>query len=166
MTIALRAAGFADAERLLAWRNDPDARRGSRAAGAVGNREHAAWLAARLADPGTLLLIAESADGVPVGQVRLDREGGGGVGVVSIAVAPEARRCGHAGTMLAALAARDDLGVAVLRALVKVDNDASLALFAAAGYREVARDQDEGLAVLERAVAVTGSPAGRSAPSA
>jgi len=150
MTISLRDAAFTDSARLLRWRNDPAIRRASFSAGAVGEAEHEAWLRARLADPATLLLIAEE-DGLAVGQVRLDRDGANGAGEVSIAVAPQARGRGIGRTMLMALAARDDLGVATLRARVKADNAASLALFAAAGYAEVRREAD-GTVVLERAV--------------
>jgi RimJ/RimL family protein N-acetyltransferase len=151
MTISLRSAGFGDAARLLAWRNDPATRRASFATAAVDAAGHAAWLRARLADPATLLLIAEDADGTAVGQVRLDRDRARDAGEVSIAVAPQARGRGIARAALAALAARDDLGVATLRARVKADNAPSLALFAAAGYAETRREAD-GTVVLERAV--------------
>jgi RimJ/RimL family protein N-acetyltransferase len=148
MTVTLRPARAGDAPALRAWRNDAVTRRWSFHSRHVGEEEHAAWLAARLADPSTLLLVAE-AGGEPVGQVRLER-GDDGVGVVSIAVAPGARRRGHAGAMLAALADRSDLGVATLRALVMEDNVRSLALFAAAGYEEVGRRR--GTVTLERPV--------------
>jgi RimJ/RimL family protein N-acetyltransferase len=148
VTVTLRPARAGDAPLLRAWRNDPETRRWSLTSGEVGEAEHAAWLAARLADPATLLLVAE-AGGEPVGQVRVDRRGDG-VGTVSIAVTPEARGRGHARRMLAALHARDDLGVATLCALVLEGNERSLGLFAAAGYREVGRA--DGTVTLERAV--------------
>src|SRR4051794_32881053 len=85
MTVTLRPARAGDAPLLLAWRNDPETRRWSFSQGEVTAAEHAAWLAARLQDPATLLLVAE-VDGAPAGQVRVDRADG--VGVVSIAVAP------------------------------------------------------------------------------
>jgi RimJ/RimL family protein N-acetyltransferase len=133
--VRLRPARAEDAALLLAWRNEPSTRAASFSGEAVGAREHARWLATRLADPATLLLVAER-DGVAVAQVRLDREPDA-IGVVSIAVAPEARGAGVARAALDALAARDDLGVSTLRALVKPGNAASRRLFRRAGYTEV-----------------------------
>jgi L-amino acid N-acyltransferase YncA len=146
--VTLRPASAADAPLLLAWRNDPETRRWSFARDVVAPAEHAAWLAARLDDPATLLLVAQD-DGEAVGQVRVDR-GRDGVGVVSITVAPAARGRGLGLALLTALAAREDLGVATLRASVVPGNARSLALFARAGYREVGRTAEA--VVLERAV--------------
>ena len=146
MTVTLRPAAEGDAERLLTWRNDPETRRRAFTTEEVSPDEHRAWLARRLADPATALFIAED-DGEPVGQVRLDREAGN-VGVVSIAVAPEARGRGLASVLLDALAAHPGLGVSRLRAEVKPDNERSLRAFVRSGYREVGRD--ERAVVLER----------------
>jgi RimJ/RimL family protein N-acetyltransferase len=146
MTVTLRPARAGDAPLLLAWRNDPDTRRWSFSDAVVAPDAHAAWLAARLRDPETLLLVAEE-DGAPVGQVRLDREEGG-VGVVSITVAPEARGRGLGLAMLTALRDRPDLGVTTLRALVLPANERSLTLFSRAGYRDAGRSDDA--VVLER----------------
>jgi RimJ/RimL family protein N-acetyltransferase len=148
VTVTLRPARADDAPLLLAWRNDPETRRWSFSRDAVAPAGHAAWLAARLRDPATLLLVA-SADGEPVGQVRVDRDEDG-AGVVSITVAPAARGRGLGLALLTALAAREDLGVARLRASVVPGNDRSLALFARAGYREVGRTAEA--VVLERVV--------------
>jgi RimJ/RimL family protein N-acetyltransferase len=148
VTVTLRPAAAGDAPLLLAWRNDPETRRWSFAREAVGPAEHAAWLAARLRDPSTLLLVA-LADGEPAGQLRLDRDEND-TGTVSITVAPSARGRGLGLALLTALAAREDLGVAVLRASVLPDNARSLALFARAGYREVGRTAEA--VVFERAV--------------
>jgi RimJ/RimL family protein N-acetyltransferase len=151
VTVTLRPAVAGDAPLLLAWRNDAGTRRWSFSRDAVAPAEHAAWLAARLADPATLLLVGVDDGAEPVGQVRLDREAdGAGVGVVSITVAPAARGRGLGLALLTALAARDDLGVATLRASVLPGNARSLALFARAGYREVERTA--AAVVLERAV--------------
>ncbi len=68
----LRAAILADAELLLAWRNDAETRANSLQHDLVPWEPHVTWLAALLADPARELLIAES-EGVPIGTVRFDR---------------------------------------------------------------------------------------------
>lgn len=139
MDVVLRPAAARDADRLLAWRNDPVTRRAAFQTGEVEREEHVAWLERRLADPRSELYIAESA-GAAVGQVRLDREDDS-TAVVSVTVAPEARGRGLAAPMLRALASATQLGVRRLRAEVKPDNASSLRAFARAGYRELGRDE-------------------------
>ena len=136
----VRPARLEDAERLLTWRNDPETRRASFSTEAIARPDHLAWLARRLADPGVALLVGEEPDGVPVGQVRLDRAGD--AALVSIVVAPEARGRGVGARLLGA-AVRDrplPVPVRALRAEVRPDNPASLRIFAHAGFAEVARD--------------------------
>ncbi len=132
----LRAARWDDADTLLAWANDPETRAASFASAAIAEPGHRAWLAGRLADPETRLwLVEDPAGGGPVGTLRLARADG--VGTVSITVAPSCRGHGWGGRMLAALAAWNRAATFTPRlvAWVRDDNAASLALFAAAGYR-------------------------------
>jgi spore coat polysaccharide biosynthesis predicted glycosyltransferase SpsG/RimJ/RimL family protein N-acetyltransferase len=126
----VRPATSADAELLLAWRNDSQTRAWSRTTTTVAPGDHQAWLQRVLADPGRRLLIAEHG-GRPVGTVRFDRDGD--AWEVSVTVAPEARGRGLALPVL--LAAERDLGRATIRANVHRDNAASTALFRRAGYR-------------------------------
>jgi RimJ/RimL family protein N-acetyltransferase len=125
----LRPATGADAELLLAWRNDPDTVAWSRSPDPVSRPDHVRWLDAVLADPDRLLLIAE-ADG-PVGTVRFDRDGD--AWEVSITVAPVRRGQGLALPILATAEATLEAGTSLL-AWVHRDNKASLALFERAGY--------------------------------
>ena len=132
----LRAARWDDAGTLLAWANDPETRAASFASAPIAEAGHRAWLAGRLADPETRLwLVEDPAGGDPVGTLRLARAEGGGT--VSITVAPARRGQGWGGRMLAALAAWNRAAAFAPRlvAWVRDDNPASLALFAAAGYR-------------------------------
>lgn len=126
----VRPADEGDAELLLSWRNDGETRRWSRNKAVVTVAEHQAWLARVLADQGRLLFVAEH-NGRPIGTVRFDRDGE--AWEASITVAPEARGRRLAAPML--LAAERALGSVVLRANLRRDNVASLALFRRAGYR-------------------------------
>jgi RimJ/RimL family protein N-acetyltransferase len=118
---------------LREWRNDAETVRFSGTSRRVAPSQHARWVAARLIDPTTRLLIAEQ-DGVPVGQVRIDVTAANGV--VSLAVAPEARGRGVAQAMLRATL--DDLthegDPSTLTALVHPDNAASIRVFERVGF--------------------------------
>jgi CMP-N-acetylneuraminic acid synthetase/RimJ/RimL family protein N-acetyltransferase len=131
--VALRPAAVGDAAALLAWRNDPAARRASFDPREVTAAEHARWLAQSLARADRRLWIV-TADGADAGMVRLDLEGR--AATVSINLAPAARGRGLGAAALRTLAAEafGPLGLATLRARVKRDNRASLAAFRRAGF--------------------------------
>ncbi len=152
--VTLRAATRADAECLLAWRNDPETRRWSRDSREIAFEEHASWLEHVLGDDTTQLWIAESG-GSAIGTVRVGPVEGG-TAEVHVALAPEARGQGLGGGVLRQAAARAlaEPGVSLLCAHVKPEHAASLRAFARAGFRRAGVD-DERLARLER------SPAGR-----
>lgn len=140
--LAVRTATEADAELLWRWRNDPVTRAHSRTTAEVALPEHRAWLEASLRRDDRLLLVASDGSG-DVGTVRWDRDDTG-VWEVSITVAPERRGAGLARPLLRAgeRALVERLG-APTQALATVheDNDASLRLFARAGYlRETPAD--------------------------
>jgi predicted dehydrogenase/RimJ/RimL family protein N-acetyltransferase len=133
--LALRAATTEDAERLLGWRNDPATRAASFNEAEVSSGEHRAWLARTLADPDRRLFVA-TANGVPVGQLRLDRLSGGDV-EVHIALAHEARGRGLAAPLLE-LVVRERaavLGGTRVFARVKRGNEPSRRAFLRAGFR-------------------------------
>ena len=69
----LRPMTAADADLLLAWRNDPTARAASHSQAPVAPAAHAQWVATTLASADRRVLIAEL-DGAAVGMARLDRE--------------------------------------------------------------------------------------------
>ncbi len=87
-TLTTRTATEADAEMLLAWRNDPETRRWSRSPTPVEPSEHRAWLRGSLQNGHRLLVVVSDGDG-PVGTVRWDHEPDGWE--VSITVAPDRR---------------------------------------------------------------------------
>lgn len=117
---------MADAERLWAWRNDPDTRANSRSTDFVSWEDHVAWLTRRLerSEPG--IYIAER-DGVPVATFRLDDD------VVSYTIAPEHRGQGIASALLALVAER----FGPKRAEIKPDNLASIRAAEKSGHTVV-----------------------------
>lgn len=146
---ASRVATAADEDRLLAWRNAPDAVAMSASASPVAPADHRRWFERVLTGGPTRIWIAEE-DGAAVGQVRVDVRTG--VGEVSVTVAPEARGRGIAGFLLAELERRlaADVQVHRLTARVRPDNEASVRVFDRAGFGRAGTDAD-GLLRLERA---------------
>jgi RimJ/RimL family protein N-acetyltransferase len=135
--LEVRGATLADAELLHTWRNDPQTRAASRTHDPVPWQDHLRWLAASLGRDDRRLFVASDAEG-DVGTIRWDHEGDG-EWEVSITVAPQRRGQGLARPLLAAgeRALADRSGGRELTAYLAVvheDNDASLRLFAAAGY--------------------------------
>ena len=72
--IRLRMAMSADEPLLLHWANDPQVRASSFSPEPIAPLDHHHWFQKSLKDPNRLLLIAMSADGCPIGQIRFDRQ--------------------------------------------------------------------------------------------
>ncbi|MGE7991325.1 UDP-2,4-diacetamido-2,4,6-trideoxy-beta-L-altropyranose hydrolase [Pseudomonas sp. NPDC089554] len=133
----LRPARLEDARLLFDGRNAPEVQRRSLQAQALDWTAHQAWLAATLSDSQRLLLIAETGDG-PVGSVRYDRLPGERVRVSLYLFA------GRFGLGWGrALLARGEACVRArwpdlqaIEAQVLPDNQASLQLFASAGFAQ------------------------------
>lgn len=135
----VRPVTAADAELLLAWRNDPDTLRWARDQRPVPWDDHVSWLRATVTDDERVYRLVLD-DDTPVAAVRYDRAGDGSDEVeVSIVVASQTR-----GQGVGAMALR--LGEQELRstwpevrtvvAVVHRDNAASRRLFERGGYAE------------------------------
>ncbi len=133
-TVTLRPATMADAERLFAWRNDPETRRQCWQTHEVTRESHQRWLAGTLDDETVFLFIAD-ADGTAVGTGRLDWCV---MGVeLSLTVAPEHRGQGIGTAIILALRAEAKrVGWTPLIAYIKPGNTASLKAFERAGFTQ------------------------------
>jgi RimJ/RimL family protein N-acetyltransferase len=148
--IALRPATRADADRLLAWRNDAATRDASRNHDPVTAADHETWLATVIRDNDRELLVGVL-DSKPIGQVRFDRleherwE-------QSVTVAPSARGRGLGRALIAAgiewlWATHPD--ARVVQASVRTHNHRSLRAFEACGF-EAEGGAEDGYVRLER----------------
>lgn len=72
--ISLRSATAADESLLLQWANDPQVRANSFSQDSIAPTDHHHWFQQGLVNPNRLLLIATTADGCPIGQIRFDRQ--------------------------------------------------------------------------------------------
>ena len=130
--VDLRPATMADAELMFAWQSDPRTRRHFRNPSAPSWDEHRAWLAAKLADPDAAVTVIRRHEH-DAGVLRMDRD------EVAILVDPMkyGQGIGRAALRLAPSLARGT----TIHASVRAENDASMALFKAAGYGDAGRDE-------------------------
>jgi RimJ/RimL family protein N-acetyltransferase len=132
--VTLRLAETDDEDWFLELQRQPETRRFANRPSIPSPEEHHRWFAWTLADADRMLAIVEC-DGVPGGMLRLDRSTA--ADRVNIAVMPAFHRRGIGAAVLE-LAARLVPG-RCLEAEILPENDASLALFARAGYRQVGK---------------------------
>jgi RimJ/RimL family protein N-acetyltransferase len=141
--LTLRPIAASDEALILAWANDPEARRRGFQTKPITPRDHHAWFTKRLANQeDCVFLVAESEAGTPVGQVRFDRNGA--LWTISYALDAALRGWKLARPLLAAgieaLRAREP--GAPLEAWVKPDNVASLQTFRGMGFAESLAERD------------------------
>jgi RimJ/RimL family protein N-acetyltransferase len=154
MSLVWREARMTDADLLWRWANDRETRRNSFTPSPIPYAEHVAWLERRLGSDATRTWIFSDGD-IPVGQVRFDISNG--VAEIGITIAPEHRDRGHGKAMLeqAIRRLREEQRDRIrARASVLAHNEASLRLFKACGFEEVAtirRDDGERVIMLELA---------------
>jgi UDP-2,4-diacetamido-2,4,6-trideoxy-beta-L-altropyranose hydrolase len=133
--LTLRGAEHGDARLLFEWVNDPVVRAQSFTQATIPWEHHERWFARKLADARCLLLIAEDAQGQPVGQVRFDL-GDDSSAVISIAMAPERRGQGYGAVAItrACEVLRARHGSLTVLAYIRRDNLASQRAFSRAGF--------------------------------
>ena len=142
--LRLRPAIATDEALLLRWANDPQVRSNSFTSAKITPEDHHRWFQRGLNNPQRLHLIATTADGCPVGQIRFDqqltlRQGACIEAVVALSLDRCARGHGLAGELvrkgLKALYQHWGPDVNVV-AEVLTTNTASNACFARAGFKQ------------------------------
>lgn len=145
-SLRLREVREQDAGLLFEWANDPDVRARAFHEEPIPWEGHLAWFEKRLRSDSCLILIAELADGTPVGQVRYEWEPSGDA-TAGISIAREWRGYGFASTMLEAGSRRLFAHRRVKRAIawIRPENEASKRAFRRAGYRYEEEDRVNGI---------------------
>jgi UDP-2,4-diacetamido-2,4,6-trideoxy-beta-L-altropyranose hydrolase len=133
--LTLREAEPGDSRLLFEWVNDPVVRARSFTQATIPWEDHERWFARKLADARCLLLIAEDAQGQPVGQVRFDL-GDDSSAIISVAMAPEHRGRGYGAAAIASACRALDVrhGPMTVFAYIRRDNLASQRAFSRAGF--------------------------------
>jgi UDP-2,4-diacetamido-2,4,6-trideoxy-beta-L-altropyranose hydrolase len=132
-----------DCEVFWEWANDPEVRAASFNGKVISWEDHTRWFRAKLGDPQALFYTA-SKDGQPVGEVRYQVNGKRAV--LSISLDPRFRGRGWGQRILALGTERafQDTEVEFIDAYVKPSNQASLKLFAGAGFQRFPSEVIEG----------------------
>jgi RimJ/RimL family protein N-acetyltransferase len=128
--IVLRPATMADARHLFEWRNDPETRTASLCTERIPWSVHLTWLSDVLDDRHRDLFVAQLPRRIPVGSVRFDHRSTDWT--ISWVVAPLHRGKGI-GRSIVSKAVQRAAGHE-LRAIIRPDNRASIAIAVAAGF--------------------------------
>lgn len=138
--LMLRPAEAMDRELYFDWANDPVTRRLAHHPEPISWETHVSWFDSRLADPRSGMWVLQTPQGLPVGQARVERQGG--EAILSYGIEPGLRGRGWGSRLLelAIQAWADDGGSFPLIGEVRPENEASLRAFRRAGFERV----DEG----------------------
>lgn len=128
----LRRACEADVVSYFNWANDPEVRRNAIHTEAIPWATHQAWFAKKLSDPKSHLYVLDAA-GLPVGQIRFDREGDEAGIDYSLDSIVRGRGWG-ARLVSLGMALMDRIEPVRLRAEVKAENEASRSVFSGLGF--------------------------------
>jgi UDP-2,4-diacetamido-2,4,6-trideoxy-beta-L-altropyranose hydrolase len=151
--LELRRTVETDCAVFWEWANDPETRAASFRSNGISWEDHAQWFRTKLADPKAILYTATK-EGLPVGELRYQMEGKRAI--LSISLGARFRGCGWGQKILTVGTERlfEDSEVEFIDAYVKPANQASLKLFAGAGFlrtpAEVIQGQEGIHFVLER----------------
>lgn len=133
-SLELRLASLSDTQLVFDWQCHPETRRFARHPAPPSRDEHDGWMERTLADAAVMLMLVMDGD-EPVGVLRLDAVDGPTVREVSIYVDPERHGRGIAGAALKL--AHTIYPSWTFQAEAHAENQASHALFRAAGYRQL-----------------------------
>jgi UDP-2,4-diacetamido-2,4,6-trideoxy-beta-L-altropyranose hydrolase len=130
----LRRTVESDCEVFWEWANDPEVRAASFRCRPISWESHAEWFRTKLSDRDAVLYTVTNNDHTPVGELRYQIEGERAV--LSIALGARFRGHGWGRNMLTVGTERffHDSEVESIEAYVKPSNEASLKLFAGAGF--------------------------------
>ena len=132
--IRLRPASDEDIVGYYNWANDPAVRKHAVNTSAISWATHQAWFASKLHDVNSQLFVLEAA-GLPVGQIRFDKEGG--EAHVDYSLDPIVRGRGWGLRLLAlGIDGMRQIEPVRLRAEVKAGNEVSAAVFLRNGFTE------------------------------
>jgi len=140
--IRLRTASIDDIVLYYNWVNDPEVRNSAFNVAPISWETHSGWFTKKLHEANSWLFVLEVA-GLPVGQIRFDKEGDEANIDYSLDVIVRGRGWG---SQLLAMGAdlMQDIEPVKLRASVKDQNNASSSVFLRVGFSEIASSSERG----------------------
>ena len=136
--LRLRRVEERDCKLLWEWSNDPSVRKVSFSTDFIPWKRHLEWFRSKLDNKNVVHYLVINKSDLPVGQVRFELDGPSAV--MSLSLASEFRGAGYGSSIMAMTT--DELfrstDVKIIHAYVKLDNEASLKLFATAGFSQEA----------------------------
>lgn len=133
---SLRRVVQEDCRLVWEWANDSEARAVSLSSEIIPWETHQNWFAARLLSPECLFYIAANPHGVPIGQIRFDVVGNEAIVSVNLTKEARGRGCGAALIVRGSEQCFDDLPLKIIRAYIKIENEASVRAFTLACYTD------------------------------
>jgi UDP-2,4-diacetamido-2,4,6-trideoxy-beta-L-altropyranose hydrolase len=132
--LELRPTVESDCEIFWEWANEPGARAASFRNKAISWEHHTQWFHTKLSDPKAILYTAINGEDLPIGELRYQVDGERAV--LSIGLGARFRGCGWGRKMIALGIEKlfQESAVEFIDAYVKPSNEASLSLFARAGF--------------------------------
>lgn len=150
--LQLRRTVNADCGLFWQWANEPGATAASFRNKTISWEHHEKWFRGKLADPNAILYTATNRDGVPIGEVRYQMEGSRAVLSIGLGVNFRGCRCGQKILTIAIEEFFHESEVEFIDAYVKPSNEASLKLFAGAGFAQLPPTVIEGQAAVHFAL--------------
>lgn len=134
--LTLRRVREDDARLVWEWANDPVTRAASFSSEPIPWSAHVRWFESKLKNENCLFFLVTTEDGLPLGQVRYDRDGGEAVVSVSLGESFRGQGYGSAIIRLACNKMMATEGINLIHAFVKRDNESSRRAFIKAGFEE------------------------------
>lgn len=132
MSLYLRKSSLDDLALVFLWANDPLTRSMSFHSEPITLATHTEWFKKQLTNSKShLLILMDSQDNVPIGQIKIDSDGIIGI---SIATAYRGKGYSSAGLMITSIYAKKYFSFSILTAYIRKDNIASIKAFEKAGY--------------------------------
>jgi len=134
--LTLRRVREDDVQLVWEWANDPVTRAASFSPEPIAWSEHVQWFESKLKSENCLFFLVTLDDGLPLGQVRYDRDGD--EAVISISLGESFRGQGY-GSAVLRLACRKVIAterINLIHAYIKQKNESSWRAFIKAGFKE------------------------------
>jgi UDP-2,4-diacetamido-2,4,6-trideoxy-beta-L-altropyranose hydrolase len=139
--LRLRLVREDDCRLLFEWADDAVARTASFRSTPIAWEDHARWFAERLQDAQSVIYIGENAGREPVGVVRFQIKGESAVLSVNVAAGFRGQGWGRELILFSTRSLVRARSIRRVDAFVKPDNQASVRLFEASGFRRAGRER-------------------------